>query len=179
MRYNVAQLLKDNTGASRRLAIAGSLNDLDDLNPGPVPVQGELTLLRTENGVLAFGKAQVTVNAECRRCLSVVESEVRFEFEEEFVPSIDIETGAQLAITDEDSPELVIDEHHILDIGEVVRQYVVMEAPVAALCRADCKGLCPQCGMNLNLGPCGCTTEPVDPRLMVLKQLLDADSQKA
>jgi uncharacterized protein len=52
-----------------------------------------------------------------------------------------------------------------------------MEATSTALCREDCKGICPQCGKNLNLGPCDCKVENVDPRLEILKQLLDTDSQ--
>ncbi len=179
MRYNVAQLLKDGTGASRRHAIEGSLTDLDERNGEVVPVRGAVTLLRTEHGVLAIGKARATVSGECRRCLDPVIGEVAFEFEEEFTPSIDVETGAQLPLTDEDSPELTIDERHILDLTEVLRQYVLMESAATALCRADCKGLCPQCGKNLNLGPCGCTEESVDPRLAVLKQLFDPKNPQA
>jgi len=172
MRYNVAQLLKAPTGALRRHAIAGSIADLDEQNPGALPVTGEVTLLRTERGVLASGQVHAVVTSACRRCLEPVQQEVTFAFEEEFVPSIDIITGARLPLADEDSPELVIDEHHILDITEVVRQFVVMEAPATALCRPDCQGLCPHCGQNLNLGPCACAEEPADPRLAVLKQLL-------
>ena len=175
MLYNVAQSLKESVGASRGLIIDGVLYDLDEHNPGPVPVCGELTLVRTEDGILAAGFAEAVVTEECRRCLEPVESAVRIEFEEEYVPSIDIETGAQIP-TDESTPELVINERHILDISEVVRQYIVMEA-TTALCRQDCKGICPQCGKNLNLGPCDCKIDNVDPRLEILKQLLDTDSQ--
>ena len=176
MLYNVAQLLKESVGASRKLTIDGELHDLDDLNPGPVPVCGELTLIRTEDGILATGVAEAVVTEECRRCLEPVQSAVKVEFEEEYVPSIDIETGAPLP-TDETAPELVISERHILDLSEVMRQYLTMEATSTALCREDCKGICPQCGKNLNLGPCDCTVEDVDPRLEILKQLLDTDSQ--
>ena len=179
MRYNVAQLLKEGIGASRRFAIDGSLGNLDENDPRLVPVHGELTLLRTERGVLVSGEASIPVNGECRRCLSPVVTEVRFALEEEYISSVDMETGAQLPITDEDDPELVIDEHHVLDISEVVRQVVVMESSASVLCRADCKGLCPRCGKDLNLGPCGCAEEAVDPRLAVLEQLLDTDSRQA
>lgn len=179
MLYNVAQLLKESIGASRKHAITGELYQLDDHHPGPVPVEGSVTLLRIEHGVLAQGKAVAHVTTFCRRCLELVEGDVAFEFEEEFVPSVDIVTGAALPIVDDQSPELVIDEHHILDLTEVLRQYVVMEGLTSALCRADCRGLCPQCGQNLNEGTCACDTERLDPRFEALRQLLDRQDTEA
>jgi uncharacterized protein len=175
MLYNVAQLLKESIGASRKLAIEGDLYNLDENNPGPVRVTGALTLIRIEHGILACGSASLTLAASCRRCLELVGVDVEFEFEEEYVPSIDVISGVQLPRTEDDSPELLIDDHHILDLTEVVRQYVVTEGASAALCRVDCRGLCPQCGQNLNLGECACDRSTIDPRLEILGQLLDTD----
>lgn len=174
MRYNVAQLLKESIGASRDHLIEGSLVALDEHNPGGVPVEGRVNLIRTESGILARGEAEATLVAECRRCLEPFEVDVRFTFEEEYVPSIDIETGATLPVSPE-NPELVVDGHHQLDLTEVLRQYVVMETSRSALCRPDCKGLCSQCGQNLNLGTCSCEQDTVDPRLAILKQLLESE----
>ena len=102
-------------------------------------------------------------------------ADLTLEIEEEFKPSTDIETGASLPITDEDEPELIIDEHHILDLTETLRQYAVMAGISPGLCRPDCKGLCPVCGSNLNLGDCGCDTSTTDPRLAVLADLLGSE----
>jgi uncharacterized protein len=60
----------------------------------------------------------------------------------------------------------------VLDLTEVVRQAIFLAIPMSPVCRADCAGLCPQCGQNLNEGQCHCVSEVVDPRLEVLKQLL-------
>jgi len=129
-------------------------------------------LVRTPRGILTSGAVQLKLARTCRRCLEVVEAEGTLEFEEEFVPSIDFETGAKLPLSEEDGPELLIDEHHILDLTEVLRQYAVMSASDSALCRPDCRGLCPHCGRNLNLGPCACDTTQTDPRLAILAKLL-------
>ncbi|MHB1296696.1 MAG: YceD family protein [Anaerolineae bacterium] len=178
MRFNVAQLLKDSIGASRKREIDGDLCDIDENNPGPTHVEGQVQFMRTAAGILASGRAHLTLKQTCRRCLEQVESDVDFEFEEEFVPSIDIETGATLPITDDTSTELLIDEHHILDLSEILRQNAILAASGSDLCRADCQGLCPVCGLNLNEGPCGCTTDRIDPRLAVLSKLLgDARSE--
>ena len=170
MLYNVAQLLKEGVGASRRRAISGDLRDIDALNPGITHVEGELLFVRTPRGILVTGKARMTINQMCRRCLEPIETPIEFEIEEEFIPSIDIETGATLPITDEDEPELIIDEHHMLDMSEVLRQYVLVASISPGLCREDCKGLCMVCGKNLNLETCNCRTEEIDTRMSVLAQ---------
>jgi len=171
MHYNVAQLLKESIGASRDYPIEGTLEAIDELNPEAVPVEGRVNLTRTESGILARGKACASLHAECVRCLEPFDLDIQFKFEEEYVPSIDVETGATLPVG-ADSPELVISDHHMLDLTEVLRQYVVVEMASTALCRPDCKGLCSQCGQNLNLGTCGCEQESIDPRLDILRQLL-------
>ncbi|MHB0859370.1 MAG: YceD family protein [Anaerolineae bacterium] len=175
MRYNVAQLLKEGIGASRVRDIDGDLYEIDENNPGPTHVEGAVEFLRTVEGILASCQAHLTLLQTCRRCLELVESDVHLLFEEEFVPSIDMDTGATLPITDDTSAELLIDEHHILDLSEVLRQNAILAAAGSDLCRADCRGLCPVCGRNLNDGPCGCVVDRTDPRLAVLGKLLGAD----
>jgi uncharacterized protein len=175
MRYNVSQLLKEGVGATRRRTIAGDLYDIDELNHGPIHVEGELALVRTPKGILATGEAHMTIRQVCRRCTEPTTAEVEFDIEEEFIPSIDILTGASLPITDEDEPELVIDEHHILNMTEVLRQYVVVASTSARLCSPTCKGLCATCGASLNTEQCDCKQDAIDPRMSVLAQLLDDD----
>ncbi|NIV30868.1 MAG: DUF177 domain-containing protein, partial [Anaerolineae bacterium] len=53
-----------------------------------------------------------------------------------------------------------------------LREQAWLAIPMKPLCRADCKGLCPQCGATLNLESCACETERIDPRLELLKDLL-------
>jgi uncharacterized protein len=174
MLYNVAQLLKEGIGAVRQYRLVGDLHAVDENNPGPVHVDGHVRLLRTVRGVLVTGQAHAKATQICRRCLESAQAEFDFEIEEEFIPSIDVETGVHLNLTEEDSEELVIDEHHILDLTEVLRQYVVINGTGSGLCRPDCKGLCPMCGQNLNQGPCACDTARHDPRLAGLAQLLES-----
>ena len=181
MLYNVAQLLKQGVSASRKREVSGDLCDIDEWNPGAVQVSGQVVLIRTPRGVLAKGTAKLQLNRPCRRCLQVTSSEVTFDFEEEFLPSIDIETGATLPIGDADDPDLFIDEHHVLDLTEVLRQYALATGESNGLCREDCRGLCPVCGKDLNEGPCGCDRSHADPRMAVLAGLLgsliDDDAQ--
>jgi uncharacterized protein len=92
----------------------------------------------------------------CSRCLTLFSYPLAFKIEEEFYPSVDIINGEPLSLPD-DSTSSVIDERHILDLTEVIRQHILLAAPVKPLCRTDCAGLCPQCGANLNETTCHCT----------------------
>jgi uncharacterized protein len=97
----------------------------------------------------------------------------RFAIEEEFTPTIDIVTGAKLPLSGEEEVATRIDAHHILDLTEVIRQDLLLALPMYPVCRSKCKGLCPHCGQNWNEGACECSLEEIDPRLAVLRQLLE------
>jgi DUF177 domain-containing protein len=173
MRYNVSQLLKSSTGSIREHKVH---EDIADLDPAIAPLSsldGELTMIRTVDGILVRGDLHTSVELSCSRCLDLFAMPVRFGIEEEFRPSIDVVTGAKIPLTEEDEAETRIDTHHILDLSEVVRQNMLVGLPMYPICRSKCKGLCPSCGQNWNEGPCSCKLEDIDPRLAVLKQLLD------
>lgn len=170
--FNVAQLLKEGVGSFRHHHLSGELFEIDENNPGPVSVEGEISFIRTPRGILAQGHASLALVRTCRRCLELLTSHTILEIEEEYIPSIDIETGATLPLTDEDELELVIDAHHILDVTEVLRQLAVVVLVTPALCKSDCKGLCPECGANLNYEACTCNHTHLDPRLAALAALL-------
>ncbi len=72
----------------------------------------------------------------------------------------------------EDDPSLFTLEGNEIDLDEILSTLFVLDMETKFLCREDCKGLCPTCGRNLNLGPCGCR-KSLDPRFAVLEQLLD------
>ena len=72
----------------------------------------------------------------------------------------------------EDDPSLFVLEGNEIDLSEILSTCFILDMETKFLCREDCKGLCPTCGKNLNLGPCGCR-KSLDPRFAVLEQLLD------
>jgi len=168
MRFNVAQLLKGATGSSRRYQIREGIEDLDPELVIREPLVGQIEMVRTADGILVRGELTTVVELQCDRCLEPFIQEVGFEIEEEFHPAIDMSTGAQLSY---DEVETRIDEHHILDLTELVRQSIFLALPMHPVCRLDCLGLCDRCGQNLNEGPCGCEESTVDPRLEILKKI--------
>ncbi|MGD8623184.1 MAG: DUF177 domain-containing protein [Anaerolineae bacterium] len=177
MRYNVAQLLKGPTGARRRFEFKEEIRHLDpELHPLE-PLEGTITMMRTSQGILVSGELQTVLLGECRRCLEQAEVEVVIELEEEFLPSVPIKDAPVDKVAEEDLDEaLTIDEHHELDLSEVIRQGLWLAAPMDALCRPDCAGICPNCGGNRNLGECECSEPAIDPRWAALQVLLSEES---
>jgi len=96
---------------------------------------------------------------------------LNLSIEEEYVPTIDVHTGERLNKTGVDEDAFIIDEQNILDIQEAVRQYELVSQPIKPLCKEDCAGLCPTCGINLNEKRCACKTETLDPRWEALLKL--------
>jgi uncharacterized protein len=172
MRFNVAQLLKSPAGASREYDLNEDISGIDRDLDATKPLVGRVRLLRTGNGVLVTGRVSTEARVPCRRCLQPAVVPVHVDLEEEFRPSIDIVTGTELPLEDGEDAATRTDEHHILDLTEVVRQGLLLALPMSAVCRLDCKGLCPNCGANWNESPCACQPEHEDPRLAVLRELL-------
>ena len=164
LQFNVAQLLKQPTGTRRHYDIEG---DLSPLNGNPViavPVRGHVEFLRAGNDILVAGVLETAVELECTRCLSEFRLPVCLEIEEEFRPTVDITTGGVMSHDGDQDAANLIDEHHILDLTEVVRQDVWLGLPTSPVCRPECRGLCPHCGQNRDRGSCTCQTETIDLR---------------
>lgn len=173
MQFNVAQLLKERVGEGGDYTIEDDINVIDGAE-GSSCVKGEVDLLRTDRGILVRGKLDTCVKSVCTRCLEVFDCPLSLEIEEEFFPTVDVETGAPLKVPEEDSSPFTIDGNHILDLSEAVRQYVLLAMPMKPICRPDCAGLCPHCGCNLNKERCHCTAVGPDPRWAELERLSSA-----
>ncbi len=177
MQFNVAQLLKDTTGATREYEVHESANLLADV-AAVAPYTGRLRLMRINGGILATARIDTSVQLTCSRCLVSVVQPLHIEFAERFCPTIDVVTGNPVPQDADEQDTFLIDEFHTLDITEAVRQYALVSLPLSPLCRDDCLGLCPICGQDRNVTHCECEAEQVDPRLSVLGQLL-ADTERS
>jgi uncharacterized protein len=149
---NVAQFLKSALGTTRTYEIDEPVRIGDD---NPV-VRGAVTFLRTNRGILVTGRLQTSVELTCSRCLSQHRQPLTLKVEEEFFPTIDILTGGEASVPEDEPEAFTIDQNNILDLSEAIRQYALLTAPMKPLCREDCQGLCPTCGTNLNVKTCYC-----------------------
>lgn len=169
MYFNVAQLLKEACGASRAYEINDFARVL--LDAPLVAVSGALTMMRTDAGVWVSARLSSYLDCVCSRCLADMEQPVTVTIEEEYLPEVDVQTGARLHTPDDMSEQFYIDHAHMLDLSEAVRQYFDLNAPLKPVCRPDCKGLCFTCGVNLNETRCDCDNAVRDPRWGALLQL--------
>jgi uncharacterized protein len=173
VQYNVATLLREPVGATREYDIDERV--LVDIEaPRLERVTGHATFLRTKDGVLVTARLTGAEHEPCSRCLRDMEAPVSLEISEEFLASVDAVTGARLPAP-EDPEAFKIDVQHTLDLDDAVRQYWTAALPMQPLCRPDCRGLCPRCGSDLNLGPCSCPPEE-DERWSALRQLIGEGS---
>jgi uncharacterized protein len=175
LEFNVAQLLKESTGAVRHHQVEAQPGDtLNEELKIISPITGQVKFLRTGPNILATGELTVTIEKLCGRCLNPFTAPVSIELEEEFFPTLDIVTGLAIIQSPEIEEADLIDEQHILNLSEVVRQEFLLAGEEVRYCRPDCKGLCPICGQDRNMVPCNCQDEAIDPRWAGL-QALEAD----
>jgi uncharacterized protein len=169
MQINVSQLLREPIGATRDYQI----NEAADIagDGKSYLVQGKCRLLRTQRSILVKCALNINVELTCSRCLSLFRHPLTLNFEEEYLPTVDVVSGSPLPLP-EDAGVFTIDEHHTLDLTEAIRQYTLLAIPMKPLCRKECAGLCPNCGHNLNQGRCDCPVQSTDPRWSELTKLL-------
>jgi uncharacterized protein len=166
--YNVAALLRSAAGAVESHHV-----HLPAVALGPdlvltQPIDGELRLSRTGRSVLARADLTTALAATCARCLRAVDTPVVLHLDEEALPSIDIDSGLPLDVAAEPDA-LRLDDHHELDLSTPVREAISLAEPIATLCRPDCRGLCPVCGLDMNDNPSHAHAEDeIDPRLAAL-----------
>ena len=173
MQTNVAQLLKAPVGSIRTFPVDATLAE----SGTEYHVKGELTLIRSTNSILVQGRLNTQTEFSCSRCLRPFTLKLPLKIQEEFFPTIDIIAGMRLP-KPEDPGSFTIDEHHVLDLTEAIRQYIVTAIPMKPLCKEDCAGLCSTCGKDLNLGKCDCKQEEMDPRWAELLKLKKSNKVK-
>ena len=130
----------------------------------PVRVSGAV---RNMAGALSLeGTAETTMELVCDRCLKPFSQDL----------ALPVSTLLAEELEDEENDEIVLLEDGAADLDEIFTTALVLSMDAKHLCSEDCKGLCPTCGADLNLGPCQCRKEP-DPRFAALAQLLDKENE--
>jgi uncharacterized protein len=142
------------------VALAGPLHEAGidpgrSVVPAGAEAEADVTLHPFDGGVDVDGTVRAPWVGTCRRCAEPVSGELTVRVRERYAD----DPVAGPAEDDELYP--ITDD--VVDLGPLVRDALVLELPMAPLCREDCAGLCPQCGANRNEGECGCVA-PRDPR---------------
>lgn len=126
----------------------------------PVHLQGEVV---QATGIVTLRvRATYWFDGVCDRCLSSFRRQETLELEHILVTTL----------AGEDTEDFVLIDNYQLPLDDLMTTDILLSLPMKNLCRDDCRGLCPQCGKNLNEGLCDCKVDTSDPRLEVLRQLL-------
>ena len=160
LHVNVVELLR-RPGTRRDITAPLTLDELDlrdDRLVDGSEVGVELHLESQSDGVIVEGTLTAAWHGECRRCLRPIEGDLAIGVHERY----------EVRPTDPDA--FPIEGDH-LDLVPMVREAVLLDLPASPLCSAACAGLCPVCGSDRNVDPCGCATEVVDDRWAALDAL--------
>jgi len=122
--------------------------------------------------LLVKGQWRVQMEKECSRCLEKFPYNLKEHFYEEFIhlkgPAEQKGYGEELKLED---GERFVFRGDSIDLTEYLRQSFLMSQPLKVLCREECKGLCPICGINKNLEQCQCTGDNINPRWAALEKI--------
>ncbi len=144
---------------------------LDDPEVRLVEPAAVSAIVRREGSEVALrGRLHAKLEVVCGRCLQPVELPISADFTERFVRAVSWVAEEQHELQAEDLDISVFDGEGI-ELDDLVREELLLAVPVNVICRDDCKGLCPICGIDRNLGKCQCEVDEVDSRWQKLKEL--------
>ena len=139
----------------------------------PVAVQAQA--YKTGGKVRLVGRLKATLEVTCSRCLEAMRVPVDSAFDLLFLGASEHAEAGDQEVPDEDVGVSFYQNDQI-DLGETIREQFYLALPMKAVCREDCQGLCPVCGINRNREVCSCQHEWVDPRLEVLRKIKSTES---
>ena len=172
--FNVAGLLHEPPGSTRDARLRDHYVTLGPDVELAGPLDADLRLQRTNRGILVRGELRAPLRRTCARCTDPYVEDVSVPVLEEFLPSVDPETGAPLTAEPGDADIVQhIDEHHEIDLDRIFHDELLLTEPMHPLCRPDCAGLCTECGGALDRGDHAHDGDEIDPRLAALAALLD------
>lgn len=153
-----------NEGEQLALSYEMDLSDKDfyGIKPFVSPIGVEVSAKNQAGAVRLQAEVTFDFRHPCDRCAEEFTKRYEFSFEHLLVQ----------ALNDDSSEDYVLVKNNRLNLDELLRTDILLELPGKYLCRPNCKGICPQCGVNRNQDTCSCITYPVDPRLEVLKELI-------
>ena len=134
------------------------------------PVHLELEIHKDKEKFRLAGRVRTELELSCSRCLEPFRMPVDAPFDLRYLPASEMATEEERELQDEDVETSYYRDDRI-DLNELMREQFYLGLPMKPLCRDDCRGLCGQCGTNLNTGTCECAPAWEDPRLAPLKSL--------
>jgi uncharacterized protein len=137
---------------------------------GPLLVSGRADLLSSVEEIRVRGKLSAVIEAECERCLEPASCAIERPFDLFYRPETESEAHGEVEIDDGEA-ELAFYEGDGLELTDILREQILLALPMQRLCRNDCQGLCPNCGVIRNRETCSCVLKLEDERWAGLRSL--------
>jgi uncharacterized protein len=134
------------------------------------PVELEFDIHKDKARFRLVGRTATVLELSCSRCVEPYRMPVEASFDLRYVPASEMSAEDDREVGQEDF-ETSYYRDDVIDLGELMREQFYLVLPMKPLCSEACKGLCAQCGTNLNTGACACAPAWEDPRLAPLKAL--------
>ena len=134
------------------------------------PVELDVEIHKDKARFRLAGHVRTRLELSCSRCLEPFVMPVDAEFDIRYLPASEASDEREREVAEEDLETSVYRDDQI-DLNDLVREQFYLALPMKPLCRDDCRGLCAQCGINLNTASCDCAPAWEDPRLAPLRQL--------
>lgn len=135
------------------------------------PIEATFHLEREASGILASGAFTTTAVVLCSRCSEPISVPIADSFAILYTEASEASRAEEVELSAADMDVDVMQDDR-LDLTRLLRENVLLNLPLQPLCRVECRGLCPHCGINLNETSCRCRVQEGDPRLLPLQQLL-------
>ncbi len=160
LHFNFGYLLAGNAGEKTEIELDYPSVKLEEIFLEPLT--GKFRASRTARGIFLKGTLRSIMDVECGRCNTTFKTTVTMHLNDHYYLKDVAPPG-----------EFIIGEDGILNLGPLVRELAITDVPIQIICKPDCAGLCVECGVNLNETSCDCVYDTIDPRLAILKQLLE------
>jgi uncharacterized protein len=134
------------------------------------PVELAFDIYKDKDRFRLDGTLKTRLELSCSRCLEPFQMPVDLEFDQRYLPQTAATPELESEVPEDDLETSYYRDEEI-DLNDLLREQFYLTLPMKPLCRDDCRGLCPQCGMNLNTGTCDCAPAWEDPRLAALKAI--------
>lgn len=166
MKTDLSQLRDENVSS---ISLKGEINmDLLDIGGRKIkfinPIEYDGEIYKVDGDKIIDLKITYTYEEDCGRCLEPFVREEITTLSGELVRKTD-------EIIEDEEKEIIYYSDEKLDITDDIIDMIVLSLPMKPLCSDECKGICPQCGTNLNREKCNCVVEDTDPRFAILKDL--------
>ena len=134
------------------------------------PVDLRFTVYKDRDRYRLVGRVKTELELGCSRCLEPYRTPVDTAFDLRYLPGTENAGDEEREVENDDLSAAYYRDEQI-DLGQLIEEQIYLVLPMKPLCRPECRGLCPQCGANLNADTCACESRWVDPRMAGLKAI--------